>query len=151
MAAIDSSAINFNQRHDGVARSNSRASTLKSSEFEGQIPPNPGHWSKYNIFYALIITTTLSCLLLVSTVRCWTPLAHIYPFVKKGRATVQILIQIFSSILGLIHVLTITRLINYATRIRFGRKATFLELLRTWADMSLPRMEWTLPFVPLFQ
>ncbi|KAF2465424.1 uncharacterized protein BDR25DRAFT_306583 [Lindgomyces ingoldianus] len=46
---------------------------------------------------------------------------------------------------GLIHVAVICRLINFALRIRLTKESVTLDVLRTWVDMSIPRLDWDLP------
>lgn len=46
---------------------------------------------------------------------------------------------------GLLHVAVITKLINYALRIRLQGVNVSLDVLRTWVDLSMPRVDWDLP------
>lgn len=105
----------------------------------------PNHLSKFNIFYTLVLTTTIACLLVAANLLESTMSSRAYQLVITNRASVQIIVQILANLLGLIHVTSICRLINYTTRIRFRSTAISLDELRAWIALSMAQMDWGLP------
>ncbi|OCL07572.1 hypothetical protein AOQ84DRAFT_408733 [Glonium stellatum] len=110
------------------------------------------YWAKHNAFCGLFITTTLSSVLLAADVLHWAVSESRYHTIVAHRASVGLTVQVLYGLLGLFHVTVVCRLINYATRLRMNKSAVSLDILRTWVDMSLPRIYWDLPlryFFPL--
>ena len=103
------------------------------------------HFSKFNIFYALSLTTTLACLLVAANELNWSGTGGFYRLITANRASFQIITQILANVLGLIHVTAACRLINYTTRIRFSKGAISLDTLRAWVALSTASMDWNLP------
>ena len=110
------------------------------------------YWTKHNAFHGLLITTALSSALLAADVLRSTVSESLYHNITTHRASVGLIVQLLSGLLGLVHVTVVCRLINYATLLRLNKSAVNLDILRTWVDMSLPRIEWDLPlrfFLPV--
>lgn len=114
--------------------------------------PNHSHWKEYNSFYWLLIITFLSALLLVSVqFRCRTTgialqLTTQYP------ASTTFLVQLLAAAIGMIHVVAICRIINHGLRLRLREASVSLDIIRTWVNMTVPRLEWDLPlrlFLPV--
>lgn len=112
-----------------------------------QTLPGSKHFAKFNIFYALSLTTTTAALLVAADNLQWSSTGKFYHLVANNRASVQIVIQVLANLLGLIQVTAICRLINYATRIRFNSAVISLDTLRAWVALSTARIDWDLPAV----
>ncbi|KAL1594437.1 hypothetical protein SLS60_010197 [Paraconiothyrium brasiliense] len=54
-------------------------------------------------------------------------------------------VQLLAAFFGVIHVAVICKLINYALRLRLRSASVSLDVLRTWVDMTIPRIDWDLP------
>ena len=103
------------------------------------------HWIRYNTFYGLVITTTLTTVLLAADFYEWRATGFFFHTVNDFPGTVALIVQLIASFFGLIHVAVVCRLINFALRIRLNRVSVSLDMLRTWMDMSIPRIDWDLP------
>ncbi|ORY13093.1 hypothetical protein BCR34DRAFT_624030 [Clohesyomyces aquaticus] len=103
------------------------------------------HWIRYNTFYGLAITTTLASLLLAADFFQWRATGYFFRVVSDFPASVALFVQMLAAFFGLIHVAVVCRLINFALRIRLTRESVTLDVLRTWVDMSIPRVDWDLP------
>ena len=116
---------------------------------ESRLTPHSGtanwyhYWTKHNAFHGLLITTALLSALLATDVLHSTISGSLYNNVITHQASVGLIVQLLSGLLGLVHVTVICRLINYATLLRLNKSAVNLDVLRIWVDMSLPRIEWT--------
>jgi hypothetical protein len=58
---------------------------------------------------------------------------------------VSFTVQLLAAFFGVIHVAVICKLLNYALRLRLRRASVSLDVLRTWVDMTIPRIDWDLP------
>lgn len=94
----------------------------------------------------LILTTILSTVLLAGKAQNWTLPDSIYHRVNAERASIQIVVQILSTIFGALQVTAICTLINLATRLQLNRSTATLNGFRFWFNMCIPHVEWTLPF-----
>jgi hypothetical protein len=56
-----------------------------------------------------------------------------------------LVVQMLAAFFGLLHVAVICKLINYALRLRLMKVSVSLDVLRTWVDISTPRVNWDLP------
>jgi hypothetical protein len=120
----------------------SKTATIRVQEKNSS---GPRHFCKFDIFYALIFTSTLTGLLVAANGMNWHLTGEYYQLVTNNRASVQIAVQILANLLGLIHVTAICRLINYATRIYFSEVAISLSSLRAWIALSVARLDLDLP------
>ncbi|KAF2866906.1 hypothetical protein BDV95DRAFT_679617 [Massariosphaeria phaeospora] len=110
------------------------------------------HWIRYNTFYGLVITTTLSTLLLAAVQYEWRVTGRFFQFANRFPASIALGVQLLAALFGLIHVAVVCRLLNYAFRLRLAKRSVSLDMLRTWVDMTIPRIDWDLPlrfFIPL--
>jgi hypothetical protein len=107
--------------------------------------PRYSHWIRYNTFYGLVFTTSLASLLLVADVYEWRATGYFFTLANEHPATVALTVQLLAALFGLIHVAVVCRLINFALRLRLRRASVTLDVLRTWVDMSIPRVNWDLP------
>lgn len=110
------------------------------------------HWRRYNTFYGLAFTTALATMLLLAEVRQWRVTGNIFVLANRFPGSVALVVQILAAFFGLLHVAVICKLINYALRLRLTKVSISLDVLRTWVDMSIPRVDWDLPirfFLPV--
>jgi hypothetical protein len=103
------------------------------------------HWTRYNTFYGLAFTTTLSTLLLLAELREWRVSGNFFRLANRFPASVALVVQMLAAFFGLLHVAVITKLINYALRLRLNKVSVSLDVLRTWGDLSTPHINWDLP------
>jgi hypothetical protein len=103
------------------------------------------HWRRYNTFYGLAFTTTLSTILLLAQVNEWRVTGECFILANKFPGSVALVVQMLAALFGLLHVAVITKLINYALRLRLNKVSVSLDVLRTWVDMSILRVDWDLP------
>ncbi|CAO2655858.1 Nn.00g046610.m01.CDS01 [Neocucurbitaria sp. VM-36] len=103
------------------------------------------HWRRYNTFYGLAFTTTLATTLLLAEVYQWRVTGYIFILANRFPGSVALVVQLLAAFFGLLHVAVICKLINYALRLRLNKVSVSLDMLRTWVDMSIPRVDWDLP------
>lgn len=103
------------------------------------------HWIRYNTFYGLIFTTTLATTLLAAELYQWRVTGNLFQLANRFPGSVALTVQLLAALFGLIHVAVICRLINFALRLRLRKSSVTLDILRTWVDMSIPRIDWDLP------
>ena len=94
----------------------------------------------------LTITTIVSLLVLIGNARQYTLSTDALRFVTENRATVQLLVQILSNILGLLCSATVSILISYGTRYNLWQRPVKLEVLRLWHDLCTRNMRWSHPW-----
>jgi hypothetical protein len=116
----------------------------KAARDDGRTPQY-SHWIRYNTFYGLVFTTALSTALLAADLYEWRATGYFFVLANRFPGSVALIVQLLSAFFGLIHVAVICRLINYALRLRLRRASVTLDILRTWVDMSIPRIDWDLP------
>ncbi|TAQ87784.1 hypothetical protein B7494_g3880 [Chlorociboria aeruginascens] len=104
---------------------------------------------KYWAFTGLIPTTAASSILLASELRRWTFTGRFYDAVVTNRASAQVIVQIISTVFGVLHVIIICLLINYSVRIKIESSPTSLDTLRLWHNMLSKQVDWTLPLTLL--
>ena len=110
-------------------------------------------WDIYIAAAALTVTTTVSTLVLVGCAQERTLSTDVLQFVTRNRATVQLVIQILSNILGLLCSTTISVLISYGTRSNLWQRHVKLEILTLWHDLCMRNLRWSHPLkflIPLF-
>lgn len=112
------------------------------SPYKGYSIPS---WFSLQIFPGLLLTTTLSGLLLFTACTNTTFTGTSYNFVTSNRATIQIVIQLISHALGLLHVLVITTAFNVFTRKWHAKQAVSLDCLKWWNSMCNLRLDASLP------
>lgn len=116
----------------------------KTARSDGRTPQY-SHWIRYNTFYGLVVTTTLATLLLAADLLEWRATGYLFVLANRFPGTVALVVQLLAAFFGLIHVAVVCRLINYALRLRLRKASVTLDILRTWMDMSIPRIDWDLP------
>lgn len=103
------------------------------------------HWIRYNTFYGLSVTTALATSLLAADRYNWRSSGVFFQVVNQFPGSVAFVVQLLAAFFGVIHVAVVCKLINYALRLRLTRASVSLDVLRTWVDMSIPRVDWDLP------
>ncbi|KAF1833726.1 hypothetical protein BDW02DRAFT_369660 [Decorospora gaudefroyi] len=103
------------------------------------------HWRRYNTFYGLAFTTALATVLLLAEINGWRVAGDIFILANMFPASVALIVQLVAAFFGLLHIAVICKLINFALRIRLMRVNVSLDVLRTWVDMTIPRVDWDLP------
>jgi hypothetical protein len=103
------------------------------------------HWRRYNTFYGLAITTALSTVLLLAELRQWRVTGNMFILANSFPGSVALIVQLLAAFFGLLHVAVIHKLINYALRLRLNKVSVSLDVLRTWVDLTYPRVNWDLP------
>ena len=128
-----------------------------SSQSDTHISPLSGClsklWDIYIAAAALTVTTAISTLVLIGCAQERTLSPDALQFVTRNRATVQLVIQILSNILGLLCSTTVSVLISYGTRFNLGQRPVKLEVLTLWHDLCMRNLRWSHPWKflgPLF-
>lgn len=103
------------------------------------------HWHRYNTFYGLAFTTALSTALLFAELKQLRVTGEVFRLANKFPGSVALIVQMLAALFGLLHVAVITKLINYALRLRITKVNMSLDVLRAWVDLSMPRVDWDLP------
>ncbi|KAK1917548.1 hypothetical protein P3342_000261 [Pyrenophora teres f. teres] len=103
------------------------------------------HWGRYNTFYGLSLTTTLSTILLSAQLNEWRVTGQLFALANKFPGSAALVVQLLAASFGLLHLAVICKLFNYALRIRLARVSVTLDVLRTWVFMTLMRVDWDLP------
>ncbi|CAN9101076.1 unnamed protein product [Alternaria alternata] len=103
------------------------------------------HWGRYNTFYGLSFTTTLSTVLLLSQLNEWRVTGELFTLANRFPGSAALVVQLLAAFFGLLHLAVICKLMNYALRLRLANVSVSLDVLRTWVDMSIMRVDWDLP------
>lgn len=103
------------------------------------------HWRRYNVFYGLLFTTTLSSVLLAADQLEWRSTGMLFTCANRFPASAAFVVQLLAALFGVMHVAVITKLLNYALRLRLAKVSVTLDVMRTWVDLSIPRIDWDLP------
>lgn len=85
--------------------------------------------AKAAVFPCLILTTLVSCLLLGLTWSNWYNDGFLYNVQNIRRATIQIIVQVLSTVLAGLQSLSLSTLIIHDTKLRIGRKPMTLDTL----------------------
>lgn len=103
--------------------------------------------TRYHAFlFPLFFTTALSLYLLIGNARNWVLSGKVVGIAQAHRATIQLIIQVISHILGWAQILVICRLINLELRLKFNHAPLTLNALQMWSDLTVPRLNLGLPF-----
>lgn len=94
----------------------------------------------------LLLTTVLSILLVYSASRHKTFSGQFLQIIDNHRATTQILVQIISHMLGLIHIFALTKLFNAFTTKYFQQRAVTLDCLKWWNSICHLQFDHSLPW-----
>lgn len=84
-------------------------------------------------------------MLLLAQVNQWRVAGDLFILANRFPGSVALFVQLLAAFFGLLHVAVICKLINYALRLRLSKVSVSLDVLRTWVDMSIPRVDWDLP------
>ncbi|KAM0699751.1 hypothetical protein Q7P36_000754 [Cladosporium allicinum] len=136
------------------AASHTKSPSLESETHASQLSGYLSKpWEIYIAAAALTVTTTVSTLVLAGCTQERTISPEALAFVTRNRATVQLVVQIVSNILGLLCNTTITVLILYGTRSNLWKRPVKLEVLKLWHDLCVRNLRWSHPWkflIPLF-
>ena len=136
------------------AASHTKSPSLESETHASQLSGYLSKpWEIYIAAAALTVTTTVSTLVLAGCTQERTISPEALAFVTRNRATVQLVVQIVSNILGLLCNTTITVLILYGTRHNLWKRPVKLEVLKLWHDLCMRNLRWSHPWkflIPLF-
>lgn len=102
------------------------------------------HWARYSTFYGLATS------LLLADIYHWRVTGLGFTLANSHPGTVGLLVQILAAFFGLLHVTVVCKLLNYALRLRLTKTSVSLDILCTWIDLSVARMDWDLPIRFLF-
>lgn len=109
--------------------------------------------SKGLVFLGIAIPTLFAIILIAAVARKWVVTGDDFYFMlNNDRASTQIVVQVISALLGFLQYSTVSRLINYATRIRFSKRSATLDTVYAWTSLSMAQCAWDLPmrlFVPV--
>lgn len=105
-------------------------------------------WGFLGICLGLVVTSTLSVLLLIASARGWTLSDYIYAIYTNNQATFQLVVQVFSNVLGLIYSSVLCTLINYASRVYWRRKVVIpMAMLLFWQNLCLRSLTFDIPLM----
>ncbi len=109
------------------------------------IIPWPIGLSKYLPILGLTITTGISSGLLYLIDRPAHLSDRLYGYIKDNRASVQVMLDIATGMLGFLHLYALTSAFNFTTRIKINKQATTLDRLKMWRALSFHRSDLGLP------
>jgi hypothetical protein len=92
----------------------------------------------------MVFTTNLVSVLLFSICN-YRNTGKLMKAVVADRTTTSLIVQVLSSVLGMIQIYTATTLFNLATRIWLLKHSIILNKLKFWSALSLHRVDLTLP------
>lgn len=99
-------------------------------------------WSFYLAPAGLALATTLSVLAFASKASNWRLSSDLYFLIANNRASVQLIVQMLSSIPGLLYISVVCLLIDHAARIYLGRYLVKLQSLRLWYSLCARNINW---------
>jgi hypothetical protein len=70
---------------------------------------------------------------------------QLFTVANRFPGSAALVVQLLAAFFGLLHLAVICKLINYALRLRLAKVSVSLDVLRTWVDMSIMRVDWDLP------
>ncbi|KAL8370671.1 hypothetical protein RB595_000842 [Gaeumannomyces hyphopodioides] len=109
-----------------------------------------GFWTKWWVFFCLIIPTATSITLLVAEAETWVFSSPASDFIQKNRATTQLVVQVLSTLLALVQSLAVCRLIKYGGILRLAsRPRMTTRQLRGWGNMATAKIDTNVSFLHL--
>jgi hypothetical protein len=108
-------------------------------------PELVGLLGKFRVFMPLIPTTIISSLLLAGNAYSWTVPVTDYETIVDNRGSVQLLVQVIASGLGLLHITVVGLLVNYSSRLKLAKAPTSLDTLQLWSNVLSRQLNWSLP------
>lgn len=121
--------------------------TLPQSAANLQLGKHESIWSKVLAFIGLTITTTASSSLLYATRIHWVLPDILHQPITVNRAGTQLVIQILSSILGILQVIAVCQLIHFAARLHMKNNKVSLQWLQFYNSLSTKSINWSVGFV----
>ncbi|KAH7091543.1 hypothetical protein FB567DRAFT_276885 [Paraphoma chrysanthemicola] len=100
----------------------------------------------------LVITCVFSASFLAGSKRHWTVKcpSRFCAIASQKRATLQMIIQTLSHVLGMLQVSTVVTLINRAARLYWKSNGITLDILQSWVSLSTRSISWGLPLGRVF-
>lgn len=118
-------------------KTGSRASQAIQSDM------SPNGEAVYAGFLYLSIPTILAIAVLITDARQMAFIGKIYTLIHENRASTSIAVQVISIGLGFIQVAAVSRLFNFATRMRLRKVPTTLSVLQFWSGISSGTIRWS--------
>lgn len=105
---------------------------------------------RWAVISGLALTNVISILLLYFAYAQRTLSGPFYKLIVTHRAEVQIIVQIISQLLGMIHNSVLTKLLNVFTVERLQRRSITLDCLKWWNSICQLQLDMSLPLRFLF-
>jgi hypothetical protein len=71
----------------------------------------------------------------------WRATGAFFELANRFPASIAFIVQLLAALFGVVHVAVICKLLNYALRLRLAKASVSLDVLRTWVDLSIPRID----------
>ena len=101
---------------------------------------------KFLVLLCLISSTAVSVALVIGNAKAISSSGSLYRFSVNHRASVQIIVQVLSHLLGSSLILVVTSLINFGTRLFLSHNAVSIHRLRWWNQLCNRRIVLDLPW-----
>ncbi|CAD6583814.1 MAG: hypothetical protein ASARMPRED_001511 [Alectoria sarmentosa] len=102
--------------------------------------------AKAIILPGLLLTTLVSCLLLGLTLSNWYSDGFLYNVQNTRRATIQIIVQVLSTVLAGLQLFALSALIKYDTSLSIARRPMTLDTLKFRNAVQLKSLDFDLRF-----
>ena len=96
---------------------------------DSSYPKAPFH-AKAIVFPGLLLTTLVSCLLLGLTLSNWYSDGFLYNVQNTRRATIQIIVQVLSTVLAALQLFALSTLVKHDTSLSLGCRPMTLDALK---------------------
>lgn len=97
------------------------------------------------LFIAILVTTVVSCANAGLTARHYTTAAWLYNVVSESRATVQLVVQLLSTLLAVLQTYVASSLIRFRTNIFLETNGLQLDTIKFFEALWVPRLDLELP------
>jgi hypothetical protein len=114
------------------------------SQFDDILNQNKILLAKLYPFFILSCTTCLAVIL--GSLRGRKDIGQFNKILTANRDAIPPVIQVLSSTLGIAQISAVCSLFNFATRLRLWATPTKLEAISFWSALSIPRLDFALPF-----
>lgn len=102
-------------------------------------------FSRYVHFLGLIVTTALSTVILLGTIKKYTVPVKTQKWIDGNDANVRMIVQVLATILGYLMGTPLSALINQGTRLVFAKKGATLNKIWFWYNVCGGTFTWHLP------
>lgn len=110
---------------------------------DSSYPKAPFH-AKAIVFPGLFLTTLVSCLLLGLTLSNWYSDGFLYNVQNTRRATIQIIVQVLSTVLAALQLFALSTLVKHDTSLSIGRRLMTLDALKFRNAIQLKSLDFDL-------